>query len=110
VIAVTCRNGERFSVDPVSIERVESDPDTVIHLVDGTKYVVTESFDQLLLTIRDHRATVTVARKRLAGGVAEIADHASQVKRSTLRIERRAYRRDEPGTTPADVSPGRSED
>jgi uncharacterized protein YlzI (FlbEa/FlbD family) len=110
VIAVTCRNGEHFSVDPVSIERVEADPDTVIHLVDGTKYVVTESFDQLLLTIRDHRATVTVGQKRLAGGVAEIADHASQVKRATFRIERRAYSRDEPGTTPTDVSPGRSED
>jgi flagellar protein FlbD len=110
VIAVTCRNGEHFSVDPVSIERVEADPDTVIHLVDGTKYVVAESFDQLLLTIRDHRATVTVAHKRLAGGVAEIADHASRVKRSTFRIERRAYGRDETGTTPTDVSPGSSED
>ena len=42
MIAVTCRNGEHFSVDPVAIERVEAEPDTVLHLVDGTKYVVTE--------------------------------------------------------------------
>jgi flagellar protein FlbD len=110
VIAVTCRNGEHFSVDPVSIERVETDPDTVIHLVDGTKYVVTESFDDLLLTIRDHRATVTVAQKRLAGGVAEIADHASHVKRTTIRLERRQYSRDEPGTPPVDTVPDRAED
>jgi len=109
VIAVTCRNGEHFSVHPVSIERVESEPDTVIHLVDGTKYVVAETFDQLLLTIRDHRAAVTVARKRLAGGVAEIADHASDVKKSSIRLERRQYSRDEPGSTSSE-HPGRAED
>jgi len=114
VIDVTCRNGEHFSVDPVLIERVETDPDTVIHLVDGRKYVVTETFEQLLVTIRDHRATLTVAQKRLAGGVAEIADHASHVKRSALRVERRQYRRDgsEPHGSEADraVPPGSVED
>ena len=102
MIAVTCRNGEHFSIDPMSIERVETDPDTVIHLVDGTKYVVTDSFEHLLLAIRDHRATVTVAQKRLAGGVAEIADRASEVKRSSIRLERRQYSRDEPGTGPSE--------
>jgi flagellar protein FlbD len=109
VIAVTCRNGEHFSVDPMTIERVETDPDTVIHLVDGTKYVVSESFDQLLLTIREHRATVTVAQKRLAGGVAEIADHASEVKRSSMRVERRQYARDDTVPAPAD-HPDRARD
>jgi flagellar protein FlbD len=95
VIAVTCRNGEHFSVDPVSIERVESDPDTVIHLVDGTKYVVGETFDQVLLTIRDHRATRLMAQKRLFGGVAEYAANAEKVARGThVRIERRQYGRD----------------
>jgi uncharacterized protein YlzI (FlbEa/FlbD family) len=94
MIAVTCRNGEHFSVDPVHIQRVESDPDTVIHLDDGTKYVVAETFDGLLRTIQDHRATVLVVQKRLSGGTAEIADHASTVRSSFLRIERRQYRRD----------------
>jgi uncharacterized protein YlzI (FlbEa/FlbD family) len=42
VIAVTCRNGEQFSIDPSSIERIETDPDTVVHLVDGRKYVIDE--------------------------------------------------------------------
>lgn len=93
MIAVTCRNGEHFSVDPMHIERVESDPDTVVHLVDGTKYVVAERFDDLLRTIRDHRAALTVVQKRLAGGTAEIADHATTVRNSTLRVERRQYDR-----------------
>ena len=91
MIAVICRNGEHFSIDPTHIERVETDPDTVIHLVDGTKYVVDQTFDELLRTINDHRATVLVAQKQLAGGVAEIADHARRV---SLRVERRARSRD----------------
>jgi uncharacterized protein YlzI (FlbEa/FlbD family) len=94
VIAVTCRNGEHFSVDPLHIERVETDPDTVIHLVDGTKYVVDQSFDDLLRTISDHRALTLVARQQLYGGVAEIAE-----RRPSMRIERRARSRD--GDSPA---------
>ena len=111
MIAVTCRNGEHFSVDPLHIERVETDPDTVIHLVDGTKYVVGLTFDELMLTIRDHRASVVVAQKRLAGGVAEFADHAAQVARGTVRVERRQYRRDgdHPGD-PADRAPENAPD
>ena len=89
MIAVTCRNGEHFAVDPESIQRIETSPDTVVHLVDGTKYVVSESFDQLLRGIRDHRATLLVAQQQLYGGIAELADH-----RSHLRIERRARSRD----------------
>jgi flagellar protein FlbD len=89
VIAVTCRNGEHFSVDPLHIERVETDPDTIIHLVDGTKYVVDQPFEELLRTISDHRAMTVVARQQLYGGVAQIAE-----RRPSMRIERRARSRD----------------
>ena len=94
MIAVTCRNGEHFSLDPRTIARVETDPDTVIHLADGTKYVVDLSFDQLLRVVTEHRAALLVAQKRLAGGVAELADSATRVRQSTMRVERRQYRRD----------------
>ncbi len=89
MIAVTCRNGEHFAVDPEHIERVETAPDTVVHLVDGTKYVVVQSFDDLLRAIRDHRATLLVAQQQMYGGIAVVADH-----RATLRIERRSRSRD----------------
>ena len=112
MIAVTCRNGEHFSVDPLHIERVETDPDTVIHLVDGTKYVVDLSFDELLRTISDHRALAVVARQQLYGGVAEIAE-----RRTSMRIERRARSRDGDGeyvrpdpAAPAPAIPGDDED
>ena len=111
MIAVTCRNGEHFALDPDAIERVESGGDTTVILDDGTKYVVDESFDDLLRTIHDHRASVLVVQKRLAGGTAEIADHASTVRTSTLRVERRQYRRDDDaGRSPAVPPPGRDED
>jgi uncharacterized protein YlzI (FlbEa/FlbD family) len=105
VIAVTCRNGEHFSVDPETIERVESTPDTVVHLVDGTKYVVSESFDHLLRAVRDHRAVSLILRQRLYGGIAEVADH-----RAPLRIERRARSRDGDGASPDGIHPDRDED
>jgi flagellar protein FlbD len=104
VIAVTCRNGEHFSIDPATIERVETDPDTVIHLVDGTKYVVAQDFDDLLLTVRDHRATLLVAQQQLYGGIAELVRH-----RTPLRVERRARSRDGDSPPPA-VPPGDVED
>ena len=106
MIAVTCRNGEHFSVDPSHIERVEAVPDTVLHLVDGTKYVVSEPFDEVLRTIRDHRAALTVVQKRLAGGTAQIADHATTVRDSNLRVERRQYDRSPgDGSSAADRRP-----
>jgi uncharacterized protein YlzI (FlbEa/FlbD family) len=86
MIAVTCFNGEHFSVDPDAIERVETDPDTVIHLVDGTKYVVTESFEHLLATIRNHRATEAHAREHLTDPLPP--------EPPPLRVERRRYSRD----------------
>jgi uncharacterized protein YlzI (FlbEa/FlbD family) len=86
MIAVTCRNGEHFTLDPDAIERVETGPDTVIHLVDGTKYVVDESFDHLLKTIQDHRAAATHAHQHLA-------DHLPP-EPPPSRVERRQFVRE----------------
>jgi flagellar protein FlbD len=77
---------------------VETDPDTVVPLVDGTKYVVAESFDGLLRSILEHRSITLVARQRLAGGVAQIA-----ARPTPLRVERRARSRD---TTTEPYAPG----
>ena len=50
MIRVTRLNGEQFALNPDLIERVEGHPDTVVFLVDGTKYVVRES--------REYRASI----------------------------------------------------
>ena len=99
MIAVTCRNGEHFSIDPGEIERIESVPDTVVHMVGGRTFVLAWTLDELLRSIRDSRAERLVVQKRLAGGMAELADSASDVRAAAhLRVERRAHRRD--GDTP----------
>ena len=96
MIAVTCRNGKHLSVHPDAIVRVETYPDTVIHLVDGTKYVVSEGFDQLLKTIQVHRAVAVVTHQHLTDPLPP--------EPPPFRVERRQFSRDltSPGApTPA---------
>lgn len=61
MIIVTRLGGETFAVNPDLIERAESNPDTVVTLVDGTKYVIGESLDELIARIRDYRAGIIAA-------------------------------------------------
>jgi flagellar protein FlbD len=58
VIRVTRLNGERFALNPDLVERVEGHPDTVVFLVDGTRYVVRESVEEVLVEIREYRASI----------------------------------------------------
>ncbi|MDP5182311.1 flagellar FlbD family protein [Blastococcus sp. BMG 814] len=81
MIAVTCRNGEHFSVDPDHIERIEHHGDTVVHLVDGTHYVVETGFEDVLRSIAAHRAGALVARSRLTNGYAATPTAARLARR-----------------------------
>lgn len=63
MIRVTRINGHGFAVNHDLIERVEETPDTVITLVDGTKYVVQESIDEIIDLVRAAKAEV-VARSQ----------------------------------------------
>ena len=58
VIRVTRLNGERFALNPDLVERVEGHPDTVVFLVDGTRYIVVESVEEVLVEIREYRASI----------------------------------------------------
>ena len=58
MIRVTRLNGERFALNPDLVERVEGHPDTVVFLVDGTKYIVAESVEDVLVEIREYRASI----------------------------------------------------
>jgi uncharacterized protein YlzI (FlbEa/FlbD family) len=103
VIAVTCRNGERFSVDPDAIERIETQPDTTLVLVDGSKYVVDAPFDDLLRAVRDHRAAAFAARQRLVGGYAATP--------AAVRMSGRHHARDAVrGLPPVHAVPDRDQD
>ncbi len=58
MIRVTRLNGERFALNPDLVERVEGHPDTVVFLVDGTRYIVSESVEEVLVEIREYRASI----------------------------------------------------
>ena len=54
-------NGSEFGVNADLIERLEVTPDTVVTLVDGTKYVVSEPVDEVIARIIDFRARILAA-------------------------------------------------
>ncbi|HVV35265.1 MAG TPA: flagellar FlbD family protein [Acidimicrobiales bacterium] len=58
MISVTRLNGSEIVVNADLIETVESTPDTVITLVDGKKYVVHETTDEVVERIRNFRAAI----------------------------------------------------
>ncbi len=58
MISLTRITGAPFALNPDLVERVDCTPDTVITLVDGTKYLVSESLDDVVDTVRDFRARI----------------------------------------------------
>ena len=58
MIILTRLNGEQFAVNCDLVERVDAHPDTVLTLVDATKYIVAESLDEVVERVRDFRASV----------------------------------------------------
>jgi flagellar protein FlbD len=64
VILVTRLNGPEFALNPDLVERADSTPDTVVTLVDGTKYVIAESVDEFIDRVRRYRAGVLAEAQR----------------------------------------------
>ena len=60
MIILTRLNGDRFAVNCDLVERVDAHPNTVLTLVDGTKYIVAESLAEVVDRVRDFRAGVLV--------------------------------------------------
>ncbi len=64
MISLTRLSGTTFLMNADLIERVDCTPDTVVTLVDGTKYIVSESLDQVRDAVVDYRSAI-VARAAL---------------------------------------------
>jgi flagellar protein FlbD len=58
MIVVTRLNDSQFAINPDLIERIHSNPDTTLVMVDGAKYIVTESMEQVIEAIACYRARV----------------------------------------------------
>ncbi len=61
MIVLTRLNGPPFALNPDLIERVDANPDTVVTLVGGIKYVVAESLEELLARVCEFRGLVIAA-------------------------------------------------
>jgi flagellar protein FlbD len=65
VVTLTRLTGSVFAINSDLIERVDSTPDTVITLVDGTKYLVRESLEEVVDRVRRYRGSVIAAASHL---------------------------------------------
>ena len=65
MITLTRLSGSVFALNSDLIERVDSTPDTVITLVDGTKYVVSEPLPDVVTAIREYRGAVIAESARM---------------------------------------------
>lgn len=63
MIIVTRLNGTQFAINPDLLERVDTTPDTILTLVDGTKFIVVEPMGEVIDLITTYRATL-IARAR----------------------------------------------
>ena len=71
MIIVTRLNGPPFALNPDLIERADATPDTVLTLVDGTKYLIAESVEEVIERVRDFRAAVIARAQTIDTSPAE---------------------------------------
>lgn len=69
MIVVSKLNKERFAVNPDLIQRIDSAPDTILTLVDGTKYIVRESMLEVIDLITNQRASVIARAQSVNNGI-----------------------------------------
>jgi flagellar protein FlbD len=73
VITLTRLSGTSFAINPDLIERVDATPDTVLTLVDGTKYVVSETLEDVTDAVRYYRASLlSIAAKIEVSGISPV--------------------------------------
>jgi flagellar protein FlbD len=81
MIIVSRLHGSTMALNSDLIERVEATPDTVLTLVDGSKYVVAESLDEIVDKVLAFRASVVVLANRL-----EHQDPHQEAHEQTLHV------------------------
>ena len=61
MLQLTRLSGPVFALNPDLIERAEATPDTVVTLVNGSKYVIRESLEELIDLIHAYRVGLVAA-------------------------------------------------
>jgi flagellar protein FlbD len=84
MITLTRLSGTQFLLNADLIERVDSTPDTVITLVDGKKYVVSEPMGEVLDAVVAYRGEIIAL-----GSLLDAAHAQAQALRTTTPAPRR---------------------
>jgi len=74
-------SGERIAINPDLIERIEENPDTVVTMTNGNRYVLGETIDEITEKVRGFRASLLT----LAG---RMTDHPALSTTAKLRVLR----------------------
>ncbi|NKX53629.1 flagellar FlbD family protein [Arthrobacter mobilis] len=69
MIVVTRLNESRFAVNPDLIERIHASPDTTLVMVDGARYIVTETMEEVIEMIAGYRAYVLNLAREMPAAV-----------------------------------------
>ena len=67
MILVTRLNGAVFALNPDLVERADCTPDTVVTLVDGTKYIIAESVPEFIDSVLHYRASLIAQATGITG-------------------------------------------
>jgi flagellar protein FlbD len=92
VILVTRINGAVFALNPDLVERADCTPDTVVTLVDGTKYVIAESVPEFIDSVRHYRASLISQASRLEAepqAIAQSSDDDDDHEAKVLPLHRK---------------------
>ena len=109
MLQLTRLSGPLFALNPDLIERAEATPDTVVTLVNGSKYVIRETLEELVELIQAYRADIIVAAHN-AGATAPIATYGVRPRggRSVAATCRAAVATPSHGHRRARCTPGMS--
>ncbi|PPB48129.1 hypothetical protein C4K88_14190 [Arthrobacter pityocampae] len=89
MIVVTRLNESQFAVNPDLIERIHENPDTTLVMVDGAKYIVTESLVEVIELIAEYRARIISLARFMPGDTSgETADRKDQAPQRPLGLVR----------------------
>jgi flagellar protein FlbD len=89
VILVTRLNGAVFALNPDLVERADCTPDTVVTLVDGTKYVIAESVPEFIDSVRHYRASLIAQASRIEGDTVAAPAAAAEQDAKVVPLHRK---------------------
>jgi flagellar protein FlbD len=75
MITLTRLNGGVFAINADLIERIDVTPDTVLTLVDGSKYLVAEPLDEIVARIREFRSSIVAQANQMMDSAPNAHSH-----------------------------------